>query len=138
VNDEIKRLLELAAKAIGLELKPMEVKNVTFKGDDKFIGYMTDPEKWPSGWFCPHKDDGDSRRLEVALRMDVGQGYEMAFATATVPTAEVPEGEFAPCIHAEADEEYSAHGGEALTATRMAVLRCAASIGEQMQEGGAA
>lgn len=46
-------LLELAAKAAGVELTPMEVKNVSFQGDDRFIGYMAPVEQWPSGWFRP-------------------------------------------------------------------------------------
>ena len=64
-----RELLELAAKAIGLEIKPTEVKNVTAQEDDRFIGYLTKPEQWPRGWFDPLTDDGDALRLAVEMHM---------------------------------------------------------------------
>ena len=66
-----RELLEYAAKAAEIELIPMEVKNVTKRGDDRFIGYMTNPDQWQKGWFNPLTDDGDALRLAVKLRLDV-------------------------------------------------------------------
>lgn len=114
MNDQTKRQLELAAKAIGLELTPMEVKNVSEQGDDRFIGYMVNPEKWPRGWFAPHTDDADSRQLQVALRMRVAMGTDA-------------EGEFWTASAGEvcAVEWVGANGGNHELAVRLAVLKCA-------------
>ncbi len=78
-----RELLELAAKAIGLEIKPAEVKNVTAQGDDRFIGYLTEPEQWPRGWFDPLTNDGDALRLALALNIE----YE--FQSSCIVVAEV-------------------------------------------------
>ena len=48
-----RELLELAAKAAGIELSPMAVKPLPPRDDDGFIGYMTKIEQWPRGWFDP-------------------------------------------------------------------------------------
>jgi hypothetical protein len=66
-----KELLELAAKAAGIKLKPMEIKNVTKQGDDRFIGYMTDCEQWARGWFNSLNSNDDALRLAVLLQLQI-------------------------------------------------------------------
>ena len=66
-----RELLEMAAKAAGITIKPVEIKNVEFAGDDRFIGYSTDPHEWLRGWFNPLTDDGDALRLAYALGMQL-------------------------------------------------------------------
>lgn len=109
-----RELLELAAKAVELEIKPAEVKNVTAKGDVRFIGYMTEPEQWPRGWFDPLNNDSDAFRLEVALELDVTwDGHEAVYV-----------GGFCEC--------FADHGGDKQAARRKACLRAAAEIGRSM------
>ena len=57
-NKELRRLMELAAKAHG---------HIASDG----IGGFYDMERGAE--WAPHLDDGDSRRLEVALCLEVGQ-----------------------------------------------------------------
>jgi hypothetical protein len=66
-----KKLLELAAKAAGVEIIPMQIDNVTKQGDNRFIGFMTKADEWPRGWFGPLADDGDALRLAVKLRLSL-------------------------------------------------------------------
>jgi hypothetical protein len=71
VNAQDKELLELAAKAAGIDLRPMAIKPALPEVGDGFIGYMADPKQCPRGWFNPLDDDGDALRLAVKLRSDV-------------------------------------------------------------------
>jgi hypothetical protein len=100
-----KELLELAAKAAGIELKPMQINNVTKQGDDRFIGYMTNPQEWSRGWFDPLKDDGDAMRLAVKLKIHTHTGFGISILDAPDPYA----------------------------ATRRAIVRAAAEIGKGMK-----
>jgi hypothetical protein len=118
-----KELLELAAKAAGLNLKPMEIKNVSEIGDDRFIGYMTAPEEWVRGWFNPLTDDADAFRLAVKLHLIVGAygSYTSVFQTsAPVPSEEVV------CWH-------GIDNLDPYAATRRAIVRAAAEIGRRME-----
>ena len=118
-----RELLEMAAKAAGITIKPVEIKNVEFAGDDRFIGYSTDPHEWLRGWFNPLTDDGDALRLAVKLDLHV-----LRFGNMT--TAKV-------CTSLHAFDERD--NGDPLAATRRAILRCAAEIGKAIRtEGGAA
>ena len=109
-----RELLELAAKAAGIELSPMEMKNVTEQGDDRFIGYLADPAQCPRGWFDPLRNDGDALRLAVRLGLVVD------------------------CSRPSAGEPYKQHAiwldelmsNEELT--RRAITRAAAEIGRAM------
>ena len=114
-----RELLELAAKAIGLEIKPTEVKNVTAQEDDRFIGYLTKPEQWPRGWFDPLTDDGDALRLAVDLRMSIS--YGLRENTVYVGTAET-----APWREVALSEQ------DIPAATRRAIVRAAAEVGRAM------
>ena len=115
-----RELLKLAAKAAGITLKPMQINNVSEQGDDRFIGYMTDCEQWPRGWFDPLTDDGDALRLAVKLNIDL-RFY---------PDSEITE----PWVETAAD---GGNADEALSpdpyaATRRAIVRAAAEIGRAM------
>jgi len=113
-----RELLELAAKAGGIELIPMEVKNVTKRGDDQFIGYMTNPDQWQKGWFNPLTDDGDALRLAVKLRMTVDVNHFFNKVEVRVYSG---TSMFMPVE--ESDDIYAA--------TRRAIVRAAAEIGKE-------
>ena len=107
-----RELLELAAKAAGIALKPMQINNVTYQGDDRFIGYMADPEQWLRGWFNPLTDDGDALRLAVRLEMDVSLGLRGAV---------IEQGHGHKVQDLDDDDPYAA--------ARRAIVRAAAEIG---------
>ena len=116
-----RELLELAAKAAGIELIPIEVKNVTKRGDDQFIGYMTNPDQWQKGWFNPLTDDGDALRLAVKLKMFLDLEYCCAKSIDN-PWFGGGEDNLAGVNHDE-DDPYAA--------TRRAIVRAAAEIGKE-------
>lgn len=113
-EQETRRLLELAAKAVGLRIKRKE--------NDYFIVWI-DGE--PMCW-SPLRDDGDSRRLEVALEMIVDNFIGEV-------RVKIGWSHGSPDFHTE---RIQTTGDRA--ATRLAVLRAAAAIGESMQERGIA
>ncbi len=105
-----RELLELAAKAVGMHVKAQRVD-----ADDKFthlvVGQKFKPEK--IDW-NPLTDDGDALRLAVKLGLRV-------------------------CIDNRAGvswikrfEGSTAHGDDAASATRRAIVRAAAEIGKTM------
>ena len=109
-----RELLEYAAKAVGVELTPMEVKNVTKRGDDQFIGYMTNPEQWQRGWFNPLTDDGDALRLAVKLGIEVAARHNQSRADSIgLPVV------------------YEPHCEDPYAATRRVIVRAAAEIGKE-------
>lgn len=59
------KILEAAAKACGISVKPMEIKNVTQHGDDRFIGLLS--EDWPRGWFNPLTSSADCAAMCAKL-----------------------------------------------------------------------
>ena len=104
-----RELLELAAKAAGIGI----------------VNCTCDHEKWPfkyiegqgrRGHWNPLIDDGDALRLAVVLDMVVQRG-----------SAHVLIHEGAPLFHA------NEHGSDKLAATRRAIVRAAAAIGEGME-----
>lgn len=105
MNDEIKRLLELAAKAAG----------IAGRFDVDCIRAEAGVDSSGSTCWQPHLDDGDSRRLEVAL--GIGMRHHQGWSEV-----------FHPMI---GSHEFK-HGDCAVAATRLAVLRAAAAIGEAM------
>jgi hypothetical protein len=112
-----RELLELAAKAAGIALSPMEVKNVSWQGDDSFIGYMTvDHEQWPRGWFDPLTIDGDAFRLAVKLGIDLQIYNGVKATTATDRTS--------------FKEHRQEHDNDPYAATRRAIVLAAAEIGK--------
>lgn len=108
-----RELLELAAKAYGLE---------GWIWDEQMGAMMSPPLVTAYGqantFWAPHRDDGESRRLEVALWLQVRQvhgaahaGYQNIFWE-TVP-----------------------HGDDPLAATRLAVLRAAVRAQQRREAG---
>jgi hypothetical protein len=116
-----KELLELAAKAAGIELRPMEIKNVDEPGM-RFIGYITNAQQWPRGWFNPLTDDGDALRLAVQLDLTINSA-----SIGTMATLPTPIGDCAG--HIEMIDEID----DKLVATRRAITRAAAEIGRNMK-----
>ncbi|MFZ2306818.1 MAG: hypothetical protein WAW73_20280 [Rhodoferax sp.] len=108
-----RELLELAAKAAGIEL--------AFNDDGspgRFVGY------WRPKWipWNPRDDDGDSRRLEVDLNIEVR--FHLAGSIPGV-TATVVSDSRLPVPR-------EPWGSDKRAATRLAVLRAAAEIGRAM------
>ena len=109
-----RELLESAAKAAGYKL-------------ERFISalypyatiYTVKGKQWD-----PLADDGDTLRLAVELGLSVSTGIDWAEAKIDELT---PIREFA-------HKDYQ----DIFAATRRAIVRAAAEIGRQMQEGGAA
>lgn len=105
---ELRRLLELAAKAAGVSI---DSKGPWVVGQDEYAHATR--EDW-----MPNDDDGDSRRLQVALRIRHERHPNAPFVAA-----------WAPNIHERFEEE---EGLDPCAALRIAVLRAAAAIGEAM------
>ena len=107
---KLREMLELAALAVG-----------GFEYVDGMGWIAVDKAGNRGAWWNPSGDDGDSRRLEVALNLQV---------TRSTGACDV--------YSVEHNIETSGHG-EPLEATRLAVLRCAAEVGKSIRaEGGAA
>ena len=125
-NNEMteRKMVEFAAKAVGIALKPMEVKNVEFMGDDHFVGFMTDPSQWKRGWFDPLNDDGDALRL--AVKLGIGFRHRAGGDGSTYPDlVTVFTGSFDLT-------EYVSQSVDAFSATRLAITKAAAEIGKRM------
>ena len=110
-----REMLELAAKAIGLELH-WDGEGVAWK-------------KWPSFKWNPLTDDGDAFRLAVALDLDLMRTERDIEAIATLaPHAKVnAHGIVAPSA-------IELIGGDKAAATRRAITRAAAAI-QEAKEG---
>lgn len=124
--DELRRLLEMAARAQGYQDAEWS----------EFGQCMELPSK-PHGrldW-RPHEDDGDSRRLEVALELTVIQHpiYENPKHSAIARRSSWDSEAYEWRLDVLAMAPYSDHNGDKAAATRMAVLRAAAAIGEAME-----
>ncbi len=118
-----RELLELAAKAAGFAVRPMEINNVEFQGDFRFIGLMTDSGQWKRGWFNPLEDDGDALRLAVSLKLYV----QVNEASVIVDTWQSDIGETKQAI------VYFDQLDSPEAATRRAIVRAAAEIGKEMK-----
>jgi hypothetical protein len=114
-----RELLEKAAKAAGIELRPIAIKPASGEGDG-FIGYMTDAAVWPRGWFDPLTDDGDALRLAVKLGLLVYIFHDPAMSCIRLPGEHIG-GKYDEVVHHEQDP---------YAATRRAIVRAAAQIGE--------
>lgn len=141
-NDESsdRDLLELAAKAAGIFItkeqfekectSPWDPSREPFYNEDKdaVIGWRTwyGEEGEIGGWepfeWAPHTDDGESRRLEVDLNIEVR--FHLAGAVPAV-TATCASDSRIPIMREPWGEDKRA-------ATRLAVLRAAAEIGKAM------
>jgi len=101
-----RELLELAAKAAGVEARWVSGVEVLSPSGEHVIGF----KQWN-----PLTDDGDALRLAVRLDITVGQYKNFSFA------------------YHEGDEESEEHGDDKQAATRRAIVRAAAEIGRNMQ-----
>lgn len=106
-----RELLELAAKAAGM---------VGWEWDTEFDSLRSPPKTTPYGdgfsYWSPLTDDGDALRLAVKLRLEIGRGLEgevYAFRRHDAYGIDEPLGDD-PCA-----------------ATRRAITRAAAALGEK-------
>lgn len=112
-------LLELAARAAGLR--------IVDRSNPITLYVESDGCKCGVRW-NPISDDGDALQLAVRLRIDVGAGTDpLGTEVCMASHADKFPGWF--------EEPY---GDNPYAATRRAIVRAAAEIGRQMQEGGAA
>lgn len=105
---EQRRLLELAAKAAGMKAR-------YFADHWPGLKVFGDPRPW-----SPLTDDGDALRLAVKLGIDVVISASNPARTAACPDI--------GCDYLEED-----HGTDPYAATRLAIVRAAAAIGEKME-----
>jgi hypothetical protein len=131
---EQREMLELAALAFwGDEID--DVCSIRWLDAEGCIGYTHADNQDHNGHdveLCwePHTDDGDSRRLEVRLKIDVLQRHGAVGVQSN-------DRKFDGYFWERFDEE-DASQEDIRTATRMAVLKAAAEIGKSIRaEGGA-
>lgn len=122
-----RELLEMAAKAAGIALRPMEI-NVSGQGDNRFIGYTVNHEKFSIVFFDPLKDDGDAFRLAARLGIDLLFNPEYVEAVATQHAREEDQEMVSPW----ARESRTLKEQTPEAATRRAIVRVAAEIGKAM------
>lgn len=103
-----KELLELAARAAGYKIKWLDMKG----GYERFLS----TPKLNGEFWNPLTDDGDALRLAVALRLLIDTDYNDCIA--------------AGCC--QLDEVLEPAGVDRLAATRRAIVRAAAAIGEKL------
>jgi hypothetical protein len=106
-----RELLELAAKAAGIDYKP---DNKDWKHDDHCAFWDYDDLCTCGARWNPLDDDGDALRLAVKLRLTV---FEASVLT--------PDGDAVNVFPGEAPDRYAA--------TRRAITRAAAEIGRNMK-----
>lgn len=117
MNKTDKELLKLAAKAVGLNVKACSVDC-----DDNFNGSIVGPKfKKDKKLWSPLLNDGDALRLAVDLDMDVSLSPRDKEVTAFT-------------LSCGAVSSYTeAFGNDKHAATRRAIVRAAAAIGEAME-----
>ena len=110
---EQRRLLELAAKAIGGRITQWDG------------GTIFHPKTGHAFDWCPIDDDGDAIRLAVLLNLSVKHGVDIWDDNQKM-SAYAYFGDFGECFFEE-------HGSDPYAATRLAIVRAAAAIGEKME-----
>ena len=123
-----KELLELAAKAAGIELK---INKVTpcYHGEPNFESLRrTHSLGRKSDWIVwnPLTDDGDALRLAVKLNLDITHSWSIVNGDDNYPMASV---------HVSRNGEnfiYELKESDPYAATRRAVVRAAAEIGKNV------
>lgn len=131
---EKREMLEMAAKAVGLQLTWGEKYKI---GDDEVdctdLPYALggSPDVSPVYW-NPIEDDGDALRLAVKLGLSFAHYpiYEQPKHAVIVYRRTLGDDGESHVTEAEALERYC---GDPCTATRLAITRAAAEIGRQMQ-----
>ena len=111
------QLLELAAKAAGLNVKAQSVN-----ADDRWVGLIVGEKHTREKKFWnPLEDDGDALRLAVKLGINITNS---AHSPIGIPFVYAQKLHYRPC------QEY---GDDTLAATRRAIVRAAAEIGKGME-----
>lgn len=110
-----KELLELAAKAAGIEVLPFY---------DGLHDVTNDPNRIGSTW-NPLTDDGDALRLAVALNMDILQDPVSSKANIVEVVANEGNVDSKPWA-------YEVRAPDPYAATRRAIVRAAAAIGKAL------
>lgn len=125
---EQRRLLELAAKAVGFIDDATDESGAIglHRGSDD-VFYITSSDGWRE--WNPLTDDGDAFRLAVSLRLSVDHNHTADQQRWVSADRNGCEGCYSPvsCVEDEFDEQ----GRSA--ATRLAIVRAAAEIGESMR-----
>jgi len=107
-----KELLTLAAKAAGIELRIYDGMDVE-PGTNLVVVDAKTGFKWN-----PLTDDGDALRLAVKLKIDISfEGFDEDSVLAAHTT----------------EWKQEAYGDDPYAATRRAIVRAAAAIGQEMQ-----
>ena len=104
-TDELRHLLEMAAKACGIEIEQCTCTDVPFRRKDN-------RQHW-----TPDTDDGDSARLRTALEISVNW-FDDVVECSNDDTLVI--------------ELYADHSGDKDAALRLATLKLAAEIGRRM------
>ena len=117
-----RELLELAAKAAGLEM--MWGRDWHNTGAP-LIGALANPADWN-----PLTDDGDALRLAVKLRLSIDHNHTADQQHWVAADRNGCEGCYAPvsCVEDDFEDE-----SQRSSATRRAIVRAAAEIGKAMQ-----
>lgn len=113
-----RELLEWAAKAAGIEFG---------------VIHQRPHRRCPEGWtpWNPLTDDGDALRLAVKCRIELDHSHAQDQHRYVCASRRGCEMMYAPVSAVEEIED----DGQTLAATRLAIVRAAASIGQQ-KEGG--
>ena len=109
-----RELLELAAKAAGI---------VGVWHERGQCIHVTDCEGMSDIWWRPHEDDGDALRLAVKLQLRVFPQDKCCYV----------EGCPESLLGEAGVSELEMYGHDSFAATRRAIVRAAAAIGEAMQ-----
>jgi len=119
---EQRRLLELAAKAAGVEHEGFD------EDEGRDVWWIPDLSRYAS--WNPIDDDGDALRLSVRLRLSVDHNHTADQQRWVSADRNGCEGCYSPvsCVEDEFDEQ------DRSAATRLAIVRAAAAIGEKMEE----
>lgn len=115
-----REMLEFAAKACGIEVKPMEMNNVECQGDYRFIGLMADVEQWPRGWFNPITSSADCAAMCAKLK--IGTLWISGMDAVQAITEDWDE----------SVEYFKDHNNDREAAWRLAATRVAYEIGKGM------
>lgn len=113
-----RELLELAAKAAGLNIKAERVDS-----DDAFVCLVVGSKgtREKVDW-NPHTDDGDALRLAVKLKLAIRPLEKCVFVESD-PETLLGQSQFS---------ELEMYGSDPNAATRRAIVRAAAGIGKEM------
>lgn len=120
-TQELRRLLELAARAVGYTIFDWYGERFTAHDGEKLIGWN------------PLTDDGDALRLAVTLRLTVNL-TECRCCVGIYACQLDGEGDYPDISVRHSPEFDDAETTDPCAATRLAIVRAAAAVGEKMEE----